>query len=106
MQQWMRTRALRTVGLLFGLSLMLMACGDVGGLPGAIGGELPPASEESEPEDVTDESEPEEEESEVSEGSEPVEEEEGHDEERCRDRNHDHDDEGDDAEQEDAAQSA
>jgi hypothetical protein len=26
MQQWMRTRVLRTVGLLFGLSLMLTAC--------------------------------------------------------------------------------
>lgn len=26
MQQWMRTRVLRTVGLLFGLSMMLTAC--------------------------------------------------------------------------------
>jgi hypothetical protein len=107
MRHWMRTRALRTAGLLFGLSMMLMACGDVGDLPGAIGGGQPPASEESEPDDVTDESEPddvsdESEPGDVSDESEP--DEDGHDEDDCRNRNHRHGQGGDDSEEADEAE--
>lgn len=77
MQQWMRTRAIRTVGLLFGLSLMLTAC-DPADFFAFFGGgaadDAPPAAEEvvdegaeSDSDDpVTEESDP------VSEGSEPV----------------------------------
>jgi hypothetical protein len=64
MQQWIRTRVLGTVGLLFSLSLVLGACGD---FPDIIGGgddpgdvtceSEPDVSSESEPGDVSSESE-------------------------------------------------
>jgi hypothetical protein len=105
MQRWMRTRVLRTVGLLFGLTLMLSACSGIGDLPGLIGGGDPPAGEESEPvpdevgddgdgsEEVSSESEP----GDVSDESEPEEEEDdGHEHQCLRDRA------GDDAEEDEA----
>jgi hypothetical protein len=61
MPQWMRTRTLRTVGLLFGLSMMLSACGRIGDLLDLIGGGGPDPGDvscESEPGDVSSESEP------------------------------------------------
>jgi hypothetical protein len=69
MQHWMRTRVLRTVGLLFALTLMLSACGAAGDLPDLIGGGDPPVGDESEPapDDVSDDSEPDD----VSDESEP-----------------------------------
>ena len=97
MQHWMRTRVLRTVGLLFALTLMLSACGAAGDLPDVIGGGDPPAggeepapddvSDDSEPDDVSDESEP----GDVSDESEP---EEGDDPEHQCFRNRGGDDEG------------
>ena len=61
MPHWMRTRTLRTIGLLFGLSMMLSACGRVGDLLDLIGGGGPDPGDvscESEPGDVSSESEP------------------------------------------------
>jgi hypothetical protein len=76
MPHWMRTRTLRTFGLLFALTMMLSACGRIGDLIGGGGpdpgdvsceSEASEVTSESEPVDVTDESEPDD----VSDDSEP-----------------------------------
>ena len=54
MQHWMRTRVLRTVGLLFALTLMLSACGAAGDLPDLIGGGDPPADDEADTDEADD----------------------------------------------------
>ena len=106
MQHWMRTRVLRTVGLLFALVLTLSACGQAGDLPDLIGGDPPAGDEEPAPDDVSDESEPgdvsdESEPGDVSDESEP-EEEDDHEHQCFRGRGGDDAESGDEAGDEEA----